>query len=104
MQRIEQQRQVQGLSFCKYPELATISPSDGPDQCLAAPYRGSSSAQEQEILMISQPAAAFEIIQLAQQKRFAQANISKRSLIANAKAIGPAHIRAALMFMTRKAS
>jgi hypothetical protein len=54
--------------------------------------------------MIHQPASAFEIIQIAQQKRFANANLTKRTLAANAKSIGPAHIRAALIFATRKAN
>jgi hypothetical protein len=50
-----------------------------------------------------QPSSTFEIIQIAQQKRVAQAALSKRVIAANANSVGPAHIRAALMFATRKA-
>ena len=50
------------------------------------------------------PASTFEIIQLAQQKRISLAAISKRALAAKATSIGPAHIRAALIFAARKAN
>jgi hypothetical protein len=53
--------------------------------------------------MIHQPASAFEIIQIVQQKRQAQAAISKPQPAANANGVGPAHIRAALLYATRKA-
>ncbi|NJR13723.1 MAG: hypothetical protein HC779_05385 [Phyllobacteriaceae bacterium] len=52
--------------------------------------------------MLPQPASAFEIIQIAAQKRAAQASLSRRGLAANANTVGPAHIRAALMFAARK--
>ena len=48
--------------------------------------------------------STFEIIQIAKQKRISLAAISKRVLAAKANSIGPAHIRAALMFAARKAN
>jgi hypothetical protein len=48
------------------------------------------------------PASTFEVIELAAQKRMSLAAISKRTLSAKASSIGPAHIRAALMFAARK--
>ena len=54
--------------------------------------------------MMHQPASAFEIIEIAAQKRVSLAAISKRALSAKATSIGPAHIRAALMFASRKAN
>lgn len=48
------------------------------------------------------PASTFEVIALAAQKRLSLASISKRSLASKASSIGPAHIRAALMFSSRK--
>ena len=50
------------------------------------------------------PASTFEIIQMAAQKRVSLAAISKRVLAAKATSIGPAHIRAALMFVARKSN
>jgi hypothetical protein len=50
------------------------------------------------------PASTFEIIQMAAQKRVSLAAISKRALASKATSIGPAHIRAALMFAARKAN
>jgi hypothetical protein len=54
--------------------------------------------------MTHHPASAFEMIEIAQQKRMSLAAISKRVLASKATTIGPAHIRAALMFATRKAN
>ncbi|MGL4406477.1 MAG: hypothetical protein ACRCT6_11995 [Notoacmeibacter sp.] len=48
------------------------------------------------------PASTFEVIQLAAQKRMSLATISKRALASKVMSIGPAHIRAALMFTARK--
>lgn len=53
--------------------------------------------------MLPQQASAFEIIQIAAQKRAAQASISAKRLAANANSIGPKHIRAALLYTARKA-
>jgi hypothetical protein len=52
--------------------------------------------------MLPQQATAFEIIQIAAQKRIAQANIDTRRMATSANSIGPKHIRAALMFAARK--
>lgn len=52
--------------------------------------------------MTHHPASTFEVIELAAQKRVSLAAISKRALSAKACSIGPAHIRAALMFAARK--
>jgi hypothetical protein len=43
-----------------------------------------------------------EVIALAAQKRIAQANINTRRTAASLRGVGPAHIRAALMFTARK--
>lgn len=50
------------------------------------------------------PASTYEVIQLATQKRISIAAISKRALAAKVMSIGPAHIRAALIFTARKAN
>jgi hypothetical protein len=52
--------------------------------------------------MSHQPAFVFEIIQIAAQKRNALAKLSRRALAKRANSVGPAHIRAALMFAARK--
>jgi hypothetical protein len=43
-----------------------------------------------------------EIIALAAQKRIAQAKLSTRRTLNCLKSVGPAHIRAALMFTARR--
>jgi hypothetical protein len=48
--------------------------------------------------------STFEIIELAAQKRMSLAALSKRALAAKTTSIGPAHIRAALLFAARKAN
>jgi hypothetical protein len=55
-------------------------------------------------LTIMTATSTFEIIQMAAQKRVSMAAISKRVLAAKATSIGPAHIRAALMYTARKAN
>jgi hypothetical protein len=52
--------------------------------------------------MTHHPTSTFEVIELAAQKRMSLAAISKRVLAAKSTSIGPAHIRAALMFAARK--
>ena len=52
--------------------------------------------------MTYQPVSTFEIIEIAAQKRASLAALSKRSLSIKASSIGPAHIRAALMFAARR--
>jgi hypothetical protein len=54
--------------------------------------------------MMHHPASTFEVIELAAQKRMSLAAVSKRALAAKVMSVGPAHIRAALMFATRKAN
>jgi hypothetical protein len=49
-------------------------------------------------------ASTFEIIEIAAQKRVSLAAISKRILTSKTTSIGPAHIRAALIFAARKAN
>jgi hypothetical protein len=43
-----------------------------------------------------------EIIAIAAQQRVAQAKLNTRRTLASLKNVGPAHIRAALMFTARK--
>ncbi len=52
--------------------------------------------------MTHHPASTFEVIELAAQKRVSLAAISKRTLASKVMSIGPAHIRAALMYSARK--
>ena len=48
------------------------------------------------------PAAAFAILAIAAQRRAALANLNRKALKRDACSVGPAHIRAALMFAGRR--
>ena len=52
--------------------------------------------------MTHHPASTFEVMELAAQKRHSLAAISKRALSSKIMSVGPAHIRAALLFAARE--
>jgi hypothetical protein len=100
MQRKEPFRQGARPQKAKCRQIDLISPNPRHTQFLDA---GPMLHFEIRIDKMTQ-ASTFEIIQMAAQKRVSLAAISKRALAAKATSIGPAHIRAALLFAARKAN